>query len=204
MAGGSVTLLMRALRNGDQEAARRIWELYRGAMLRVAARLVPRDLRRAADEEDAVLCAFDSLFRRARNGQFEQFDGRRDLWRLLVAITRRKAINLVRHEQCQKRDRAMLAADRLEGPRSNASVPSILLLPDNRLQPALEVAMEETFASLLERLPDDEARTIVQSKLAGDTNEQIARELGCVRSTVDRRLRVIRRIWSDYLDETPL
>ena len=64
--------------------------------------------------------------------------------------------------------------------------------------------MEETFASLLARLPDDAARAILQGKLAGDTHEQIAARLGCVRSTVDRRLRIIRCIWSNYLAETPL
>jgi DNA-directed RNA polymerase specialized sigma24 family protein len=36
--------------------------------------------------------------------------------------------------------------------------------------------------------------------MEGFTNEEIAARLGCVVSTVDRRLRTIRRIWSEESD----
>jgi hypothetical protein len=41
MNTGSVTAWMGALRDGDEAAARRIWEGYRTAMLRIAARQLP-------------------------------------------------------------------------------------------------------------------------------------------------------------------
>ena len=49
--------------------------------------------RRAADEEDVALSAFDSFCRGAEQGRFPQLDGRDDLWHLLVVITVRKKPN---------------------------------------------------------------------------------------------------------------
>ena len=52
----------------------------------------------AADEEDVALSAFDSFCRGAQRGRFPQLDDRDNLWRLLVVITSRKAVDLAQHE----------------------------------------------------------------------------------------------------------
>src|SRR5205823_639553 len=59
--------------------------------------------RRAADEEDVALSAFASFCRAAEAGHFPQLADRDDLWRLLVTVTERKALNLVRDERRLKR-----------------------------------------------------------------------------------------------------
>ncbi len=61
----------------------------------------PRHPRRAADEEDVALAAFDSFYRRAERGQFPKLEDRDDLWQLLFVITVRKAIDLTRREARQ-------------------------------------------------------------------------------------------------------
>jgi ECF sigma factor len=55
------------------------------------------------DEEDAALSAFDSCCRAATEGRFPCLDDRDDLWRLLVAITERKATDQMRRARRLKR-----------------------------------------------------------------------------------------------------
>ena len=57
----------------------------------------------------------------------------------------------------------------------------------------------ETFDELLSRLESDQRLTAI-CKFEGRTNREIARLLDCAVSTVERRLRRIRRIWSDVAD----
>ncbi len=56
--------------------------------------------------------------------------------------------------------------------------------------------MTETFDRLLEALPF-EHRLIAVYKLEGRGNEEISRLLDCAVSTVERRLQLIRRKWSE-------
>ena len=59
--------------------------------------------------------------------------------------------------------------------------------------------MAEEFRRLLESLGEDELRSIALWKLEGYTNEEIASKLGCIRLTVQRKLRLIRDIWAKEL-----
>jgi len=49
---------------------------------------------------------------------------------------------------------------------------------------------------LLEALDDRELRQVALWKMEGYTIEEIARRLGCVPRTVERKLKVIRSIWN--------
>jgi len=60
---------------------------------------------------------------------------------------------------------------------------------------ALQVA--EECERLLARLDTTELRAIAISKMEGYTTDQIAQQLGCARSTVERRLRLIRSLWKE-------
>src|SRR4051794_14027889 len=100
---GSVTHWIARLKAGDHAAAQPLWEGYcrrLAALARARLRAAPR---RAADEEDVALSAFDSFCRRAERGQFPRLADRDDLWQLLVVITERKAIDLMRREGRQSR-----------------------------------------------------------------------------------------------------
>src|ERR1700730_12791590 len=86
------------LQSGDPAAAQQLWEHYfRRLLARARKRLKGRPLR-GADEEDVALSAFDSFCRGAEQGRFPQLVDRDDLWRLLLVITERKAIDAVNHE----------------------------------------------------------------------------------------------------------
>src|SRR5205823_11454003 len=102
---GSVTYWIGQLKAGDPAVARELWERYFQRLVGLARKKLQHAPRRAADEEDVALSAFDSFCRRAEQGQFPRLDDRNDLWQVLLMITGRKACDLVEHERREKRDR---------------------------------------------------------------------------------------------------
>ena len=51
----------------------------------------------------------------------------------------------------------------------------------------------------MERLGDSSLRSVATFKLEGYTNDEIAARLGCVTSTVERKLARIRGMWAGEL-----
>src|SRR6516164_6398408 len=94
----SVTPWIDRLKAGDPDAAQKLWERYFRRLLGLARRKLGAAPRRAADEEDVALSAFDSFCRAAEQGRFPRLSDRSDLWQLLVLLTARKAFDLAQHE----------------------------------------------------------------------------------------------------------
>jgi DNA-directed RNA polymerase specialized sigma24 family protein len=193
---GSVTTWIGQLRAGDPAAAQLLWERYFLRLVGLARKRLQNARRRAADEEDVALSAFASFCRKAIAGQFPQLADRDDLWRLLVTITARKAAHLRRDEGRQKRGGGDVRS--LAQLSNSASGAEAVLeqLVDREPTPAFAALVAEESRRLLECLGDDQLRTIALCKLEGDTNDAIARKLGCVRATVQRKLTLIREIWA--------
>ncbi len=97
-AADSILRCIDMLRGGDPSAAERLWQTYIRRLVGVARVKIGGAPRRAADEEDVALSAFDSFCRGAGRGQFTRLSDRDDLWQVLVVITERKAIDLMRRE----------------------------------------------------------------------------------------------------------
>ena len=95
---GSITCWISEIREGGSRAAMELWNRYYHRLVGLARKKLRDTPRRAADEEDVVLSAFDSFYRRAEQGQFPKLEDRDDLWQVLVMITARKAIDHLRHE----------------------------------------------------------------------------------------------------------
>jgi DNA-directed RNA polymerase specialized sigma24 family protein len=53
----------------------------------------------------------------------------------------------------------------------------------------------------MERLGEPRLRSVATLKLEGYTNDEIAERLGCVTSTVERKLAVIRRLLANELPD---
>src|SRR5215471_16146961 len=97
-ASGSVTRWIDGLRTGESVAARKLWETYFHRLVDLARKRLRALPRRAADEEDVALSAFDSFCRGAEQGRFPRLGDRDNLWDLLVLLTVRKAAHLRRDE----------------------------------------------------------------------------------------------------------
>jgi DNA-directed RNA polymerase specialized sigma24 family protein len=198
---GSVTCWIDLLKAGDPAAAQKMWEVYFDRLVALARRKLQGMARRAADEEDVALCALDSFCRGAKRGRYPQLADRDDLWRHLVIIADRKAIDLVQHERRQKRGggkvRGESALDEAKGSSATAGLDGIA---DAAPTPELVAQMAEECQRLLGMLTEPKLRSIALWKLEGYTNEEIAAKLGCVERTVERKVRRIRAIWNQETD----
>ena len=181
---GSVTVWLAQLQAGEDAAAQPLWERYFRRLVELARSRLRGAPRAAADEEDVALSAFDSFCRGAAGGRFPQLHDRDELWRLLVVITAHKALDRLRHERRQKRRGASVDAGGLEG----------VIGPEPSPEFAAQVA--EEYRRLLHVLGDRELQAVAVWKMEGDTAAEIAGKLGYTTRTVERKLRLIRSIWT--------
>jgi RNA polymerase sigma factor (sigma-70 family) len=184
---GSVSGWVSQLQDDGDAATQRLWERYFRRMVGLArARL--RGAGMPGEEEDIALSAFASFCQAARQRRFPQLANREDLWRLLVLLTARKVRHRRRLEQTQKRGGMARSSDfELEVDEIVGREPT----------PEFAVQVAEELESRLARLKKEDLVAIALRKLDGYTNDEIAAQLGCARSTVERRLRLIRLQWSE-------
>jgi RNA polymerase sigma factor (sigma-70 family) len=197
---GSVSRLIQGLRSGSlavrDDAARQIWARYFPRLLELArGHLAPR-VRRREDEEDVAQSVYKSFCLRLRRGAFELED-RDALWGLLVTLTLRKARNAANRHRRGRRD---IRREREDAPADAAGVQqwSLERMEAAGPTPAEAAALAEVLERLLARA-DPVQRRVIQLKLEGRTNKEIAQELRCVERTVERKLGRIREKLEDLL-----
>jgi DNA-directed RNA polymerase specialized sigma24 family protein len=186
----SVTHLIHMLKVGDRLAAQGLWEAYFRRLVGLARARLAGTSTPVADAEDVALSAFDSFYRRAERGEFPHLEDRHDLWQLLLVLTVRKAINLVRYQGRKSRGPGRLVSlSDLEGLEADSVLGA---------EPSPEFAAEmvDECRRLLDLLPGETLRSMALWKMEGYSNGEIAARLGCVEKTVERKLRLIRGIWS--------
>jgi DNA-directed RNA polymerase specialized sigma24 family protein len=188
--GGSVTRWISALKLGDQAAASGLWESYFRRLVVLARARLREVPRRVADEEDVALSAFDSFCRRAQAGQFRSLHDRDDLWQILALITVRKAIDLRTYEGRQSRGRGRIRS------LNELTREGLEMIGGEEPTPELAAEFVEEIQRLMGRLGDPGLRRVAALKLEGYTNDEIAARLGCVTSTVERKLARIRGEWA--------
>ena len=184
----SITRCVQALKGGDPGAAQMIWEAYFRRLVGLARARLRDAPRRAADEEDVALSAFDSFCRGVDVGRFPRLDDRDDLWQVLVLITVRKAIDLRQHEGRQVRGGGNVRS------LSDLADVGFDAARDGEAGPEMAAQVADLYRSLMGRLDDPTLRSVVDWKLEGFTNAEIAAKIGCVVSTVERKLQRVRRL----------
>jgi DNA-directed RNA polymerase specialized sigma24 family protein len=187
-AEDSVLHLIGGLKRADEQAVAGLWRRYFGRLVRLARRNRGETPRAVADEEDVALTAFKTLCRRAIRGEFAELRDREDLWRLLVAITRRKAAAAIRGASRQKRSMAGWKQSPIEV--ITAADPS----------PATLAMLNEEREQMIARLPNDACRQVALCKLEGYTDAEIASRLQVTDRTVRRKMHLIRAVWQDKLN----
>jgi DNA-directed RNA polymerase specialized sigma24 family protein len=197
LADASVTHWIDRLKAGDPDAAQKLWERYFRRLVGLARKKLRAAPRRAADEEDVALSAFDSFCRGAEKDRFPQLHDRLDLWQLLVLLTARKAVDLAQHERRQKRGGGAVIDEAALPYPSDSSTQGAALeqFPAPEPTPAFAAQVADECRRLLERLDSPDLRQVALLKVEGYSNEEIADRLDCGLRTVERRLRLIRTTW---------
>jgi DNA-directed RNA polymerase specialized sigma24 family protein len=190
---GSVSEWLVRLKGGDEAVLQPLWERYFRRLVGLARTRLAGSPRRGSDEEDVALSAFDSFYQRAEAGKFPQLNDREDLWRVLMVITSRKALRLLRDERRQKRGGNLSIEE-----CNDRELEQVI---GDEPTPEFAVQVAEQVAYRLDRLPDQFLRSIALGKLEGYTNEELAAQFRCAPRTIERKLCLIRGLWES--DELP-
>lgn len=194
-ADHSVTWFLQQLREGDPDAAEKLWIRFSPRLLGLARKTFGNAACRITDAEDAAQSAFVSFWKRASSGRFATGLDRNDLWNLLGIITVRKVRRQLRREMTQKRGAGHVTAESsIEG---SGTLP--FLLDEQSGQVSAE-HMDHTVEELLSAL-DEEPRAIILLKLMDYTNREIAEIRKCTERKIERKLQLIRRTWEELRPE---
>jgi DNA-directed RNA polymerase specialized sigma24 family protein len=178
-----------------------LWERYFQRLMGLAKAKLGKLPKRVADEEDVALSAFDSFCQGVARGRFPQLNDRNDLWRVLVTITARKALNLNRRHGRQKRGgNATLDQAALAQIADDSQAMGLEQFLSREPTPEFVAQATEEYERLIAFLPDPDLRQIAQWKMEGFTNEEIAARLHCVSRSIERKLQIIRTMW-DLVEE---
>ena len=194
----SETYWLDELKAGRLEAAAPLWTKYFCRLQGLARQKLSGSPRRAADEEDVAISAFHSFCRGVQDERFRQLESRSDLWQVLAMITTRKAIRQVERERAQKRGGGAVRGEsvflKADGDYDAAGLAQFI---GGGPTPGFQAAAEEEFELLLDRLDQPALRQIALLKLDGHTNQEIAEQIGRNVRSVERKLNLIRSLWSD-------
>ena len=182
-----VTVWLGQLQAGDSVAVRAVWETYFRRLVGLARKRLRDSPRRAADEEDIALSAFDSFCRNAEAGKFPDLTDRDSLWRLLAAFTLRKAGHHLRDAGRRKRGGGAGRDD------ASGVLEEVL---GQEPDPAVAAEMAEECERLLAALGDAELRQVAVLRMDGHSVEEVAHWVGCAPRSVKRKMQLIRDIWA--------
>lgn len=202
----SVTQWIDALRAGDTEAAQKLWERYFERLVSFASKKLGAAPRRAADEEDVVISAFNSFCLGVAEGRFPKLDDRDDLWRVLMTITERKVSDQLKHAVRQKRGGGKVRGESaFLHPDDSTAQAGINQVGGCEPTPEFAALMAEQFEELLGSLQNEDIglREVALLKLEGYTNKEIAARIGRTTRSVERKLQRIRLVWSEEAPPPP-
>lgn len=190
---GSVSRWLGPLQAGDPAAVQQLWERYFRRLVGLARAKLRHAPRRAADEEDVALSAFDSFCRNAGDGRFPNLLDRDGLWRLLMVITARKAAHLKRDETRKKRRPG--AAPVTEADRDRDEDSTLEQIMSAEPSPEMAAEMAEEYRRLLQNLGDPELEAVAVARMEGYSVDEIAAKFDYAPRSIKRKLQLIRSIW---------
>jgi len=185
----SVSDWVRKLEKGERAGVQKLWDRYFQRLVGFARKKLQAVPRRAADEEEVALSAFNSFCRAAEQGRFSKLEDRDNLWALMVVITARKAFKLRMRTRSDVLDEAAL--DRAEARRRELEQ-----IIDGDPTPEFAAEVAEECDRLLASLSDQDLRVVALLKMDNYTNKEISDRLNRSERAIERKLKIIRSQWS--------
>ena len=194
----TVTDWIDQLKAGERSATEKLWQRYYSQLVRFAGQRLGGAKREMADEEDVALSAFKSFCMGTIEGRYPQLTDRDSLWALLLTIAANKSVDLIRHANRKKRGGTGSADIKHESPSPGDPVVTLEDIISGEPSPEQIAIISEQMSRLMtatdETSPD--LTRIALARMQGQGTADIAEELGCSRRTVERKLILIRQIWS--------
>jgi RNA polymerase sigma-70 factor (ECF subfamily) len=180
--------LIACCRAGDQEAARRLYEYFTNRLVALARVRLHQRFASRVDPEDIVQSVFRTFFMRLQAGEYE-FQERDDLTKLLMRITLNKTLRQIAYQQAAKR---ATTAEAIQTDR--AAVLDVMAHDPTPDEAIMFVDQIDHFLAKLN--PED--RKIIELRLQGYRNEEIAHQL----AVSDRKIRrILERVRAQAQEE---
>lgn len=196
----SVSILLERLKKGDEQVGGQIWQRYMQDLIALSRRRLNRATnRKLSDEEDIAVCAFNAFLMGVRANRFQKLDNRDDLWQVLVMLADRNAIDQIRKLNSKKRGEGKVRGESVfvdQDPSNPSKSIGISALVDDQPTPEFAVQFGEEVRARLSKLNSEELNEIVMLRLEGYTNQEIADRFNLSLSTIERKLKLIRKIWT--------
>jgi RNA polymerase sigma-70 factor (ECF subfamily) len=170
--------LLRRFLDGNQNAAREIYQRYAHRLRALANSRCSADLANRLDIEDIVQSVFGSFFRAASSGYYDVPAGE-ELWKLLLVIALNKIRAKGAFHRAAKRDVRLTAGEALLGKLSTGDEEA-------------ETLLQLTIAEFLDTLAPQQ-REILRLRIDGFEVAEIAEKTGRARRTVERVLQDMRK-----------
>jgi RNA polymerase sigma-70 factor (ECF subfamily) len=174
---------------GDPHAFEAIFGRYSEKLVRLARSRISERLATRIEPEDVVQSVFRTFFGRVQQHRFS-FREETDLWKLLVSITINKLKNKVDWHTAAKRN------VRIEQPIDARSLPSAFDVDGESPSPDAVVAFLDLLEHFMNQLREDD-RKILELRLQGYSQEEVAEQVGRTERTVRRVLERIRQVAED-------
>ncbi|TWT91996.1 ECF-type sigma factor [Stieleria varia] len=199
----SVSLLLQQLKTGDEFASTEIWKRYIEQLLPLAREKLKGLRSSCADEDDILLSVFDRFFRAVKEERFAHLQNREDLWQVLLVLTDRRIADQFRKSHAQKRGGGKIVS--LDDVILSESTHSdnLMELADRGPTPEFATAFANQLEVALERLDEGSSREVAVLRMEGYSTKEIGEQLGISLSAVERKLRMIRDVWSEILGQDP-
>ena len=189
-AGPSDRSLLRRYRLGSQDAATQLYLRYAQRLAALARVECGPDLTPRMDVEDIVQSVFGSFFRGASRGDYDVPAGE-ELWKLFLVIALNKIRAKGAYHRAAKRDVRLTAGG--QGLERLAEEPPTE--QDEMAYAVLRLTIEEALQALPEQY-----RRILALRVEGHEVEEIARQAGRSKRTVERILQECRKRLADLLE----
>jgi DNA-directed RNA polymerase specialized sigma24 family protein len=197
----SFAKLIDQVRAGEEQSIAKLWENYFQQLVRVAANRLPANLRRTGDEEDIALSAFHSFIAGVRDDRFPDLSGPDNLWGLLITLTGRKVNAHMRHHTRQKRGGGSVRGESVFiTPGGETKGGGIGGTSGNSQAADIHTELAEACENLLDQLDDEQLKQIAVMRMDGYLVDEIAERMQLSKRAVERRLQLIRRIWSEQAE----
>ena len=189
------------LREGDEEAARKLWDDYFPMLVRFARRRLVGIPKGDFDEEDVASRALHSFCHGMAQGKYEgskyaELSNRRKLRNLLFTITARKVSERRKHCSAQKRgDGRVFCESEFHSLSDGGQLDNLAGSYPAPAQRAIRKETRDNVDRHIEQLPCIH-RHILFLMWDRYSAKEIADHIGCTRQTVYNKLEDISRIWS--------
>jgi DNA-directed RNA polymerase specialized sigma24 family protein len=191
---GSVERLIERLREGDDRALGPLWERYFERLVKVARGRLPVGSpgRVEGGSMDAALNALQSFQSRLRKGEYGWVTSRGDLWKLLVTMTRNKAIKQAQRAGADKRHpkQGLIRESEMASPQGAYSLEEVVTEDPT---PEMAVELAERIERIHKALDDPELSRVFQLRLEGYSREEISEAIDRAVRSVTRKLEIVRQ-----------